>query len=63
MGLSPTTPPRFTITGMAYNHTQPGRWHYVLFAVALATCVDAWQASSDAAVTGTFIVNLKEDIP
>ena len=48
---------------MSYNRTQPGRWHYVLFAVALATCVDAWQASSDAAVTVTFIVNLKEDIP
>jgi hypothetical protein len=26
---------------MAYNHTQPGRWHYILFAVALATGVGA----------------------
>jgi hypothetical protein len=31
---------------MAYNHTQPGRWHYVLFAVALATLIGAWIASS-----------------
>ncbi len=27
---------------MVYNHTQPGRWHYVLFAFALATVAGAW---------------------
>ena len=47
MGLSPTTPPRFTITGMAYNHTQHGRWHYILFALTLATLAGAWLSRHD----------------
>jgi len=36
--------PSVTITGMTYNHTQPGRWHYVLFAFALAILAGAWVA-------------------
>jgi hypothetical protein len=31
---------------MAYNHTQHGRWHYVLFAFTLATVAGAWVARS-----------------
>ena len=31
---------------MAYNHTQYGRWHCILFAVALATLAGAWLARS-----------------
>jgi hypothetical protein len=27
---------------MTYNHTQPGRWHYLLHAFTLATLVGAW---------------------
>ncbi len=50
MGHSSTTPPRFTIMGMTYNHTQHGRWQYILFAVATATCVGAWLARSNPAV-------------
>jgi hypothetical protein len=32
---------------MAYTHTQPGRWHYVLFALTAATLAGAWLARSD----------------
>ncbi len=31
---------------MAYTHTQPGRWHYVLFAFTLVTLGGAWLARS-----------------
>ena len=31
---------------MPYNHTQFGRWHYVLLGVALAACVAAFLARS-----------------
>ena len=74
MGHSPTTPPRFTITGMvpiaralahpvtsgynqpmAYNHTQPGRWHYLLFALTLATLAGACLARSELPVVITLL--------
>ncbi len=32
---------------MAYNHTQYGRWHYVFFAVALATMAAVWLVRSE----------------
>ncbi len=32
---------------MPYNHTQPGRWHHILFAFALATCLGAWIVRSN----------------
>ena len=32
---------------MAYNHTQPGRWHYVLFALTLAILAGAWITRSN----------------
>ena len=32
MGLSPAPLPKFTIKGMAYNHTQPGLLQYLLIA-------------------------------
>ena len=57
MGHSPTMPPSFTITGMAYNHTQPGRWHYVLFALTLATCVGAFLAQSKPPLTIILMVS------
>ena len=31
---------------MAYNHTQHGRWHYILLVFALATVAGAWLARS-----------------
>ena len=31
---------------MAYDHTQHGRWHYLLFAFALAGLAGTWLASS-----------------
>ena len=34
--------PWFTITNMTYDHTQHGRWHYLLFAFTLATLAGAW---------------------
>ncbi len=40
---------------MPYNHTQPGRWHYVLFAFAVVTLVGAWLARGESPVV---IVNL-----
>jgi len=40
---------------MPYNHTQPGRWHYVLFAFTVVTLVGAWLARSEPPVV---IVNL-----
>ena len=38
--------PWFTITNMTYNHTQHGPWHYLLFALTLATLGGAWPAAS-----------------
>ncbi len=31
---------------MAYNHTQPGRWHYLFYAFTLAALVGAWPVRS-----------------
>ena len=31
---------------MSYNHTQYGRWHYLLFTLTLATLAGAWVARS-----------------
>ncbi len=42
--------PWFTITNMTYDHTQHGRWHYLFYAVALATLAGAFVARSNAAV-------------
>ncbi len=47
--------PTAIITGMAYERTQHGRWHYLLFAIALATLVGAWLARS---VPPVVIINL-----
>jgi len=38
--------PTITIASMTYNHTQHGRWHYILFAFTAATLVGTWLASS-----------------
>src|SRR5579871_1348372 len=40
---------------MTYNHTQHGRWQYVLFALTAATLVGAWLARSEPPVV---IVNI-----
>ncbi len=45
-GHSTTPMPTITITGMIYNHTQHGYWHYILFAFTAATLVGTWLASS-----------------
>jgi len=48
-------PASATITAMAYNHTQPGRWQYVLFAVALAIWpVPGLPAACRRSLTGIF---------
>jgi hypothetical protein len=41
---------------MAYNHTQPGRWHYVLFAFTLATVAGAWITRSHPPVAVILLV-------
>ena len=41
---------------MAYNHTQPGRWHYVLFAFTLATLAGALVARSVSPVAVILLV-------
>ncbi len=40
---------------MPYNHTQYGRWHYVLFALTLAILAGAWLARSAPAIV---VINL-----
>ncbi len=57
MGPSPTTPPILTITGMAYNHTQHGRWHYILLVFALATVAGAWITRSHPPLTIILLVS------
>ena len=42
--------PLATIGSMPYNHTQYGRWLYILFALTLATLAGIWLARSDATV-------------
>jgi hypothetical protein len=32
--------------GMAYEHTQPGRFHWLLYAVAVLTVVGGWTVRS-----------------
>jgi hypothetical protein len=36
--------------GMAYEHTQPGRFHWLLYAVAVLTVVGGWTVRSDLAL-------------
>ncbi len=40
---------------MACTHTQPGRRHYVLLALTLATLAGAWLARSDHTVVAIFV--------
>lgn len=40
------------MTGMSYNRTQNGRWHYILFALAAAMLGGAWLSGRAPAVVG-----------
>jgi len=48
--------PTITITGMGYNHTQYGRWHYVLSAVALAILLGSWLAGTEPPVSVMLLI-------
>ena len=41
---------------MSYNHTQHGRWHYILFAFALAALVGSWLARREPSVVVMVLV-------